>query len=155
MLRILVLNGPNLSTLGEREPEVYGSVTLHAIETAIEQQAAELGVAARCVQSNHEGTLVDTLEEERGSADGCIINPGGLSHTSVVLADAVRAFGHPVVEVHLSNIYAREPYRRISLCAEAASAVIAGLGAAGYSLALEGLVTMLRAGAKQSNEEKG
>jgi 3-dehydroquinate dehydratase-2 len=144
MRRILLVNGPNLSTLGERQPDVYGRVTLGEIEAAVRRRGAELGVDVVCVQSNHEGALVDALEAERRSADGCIINPGGLSHTSVVLADALRAFGKPVVEVHLSNIFAREPFRRTSVCAEAAVAVIAGLGAAGYTVALDGLVTMLQ-----------
>jgi 3-dehydroquinate dehydratase-2 len=141
--RILVLNGPNLGTLGSREPEIYGSDSLADIEAALRRRAAELTVDIRLEQSNHEGVLVDLLEDERALADGCIINPGGLSHTSVVLADAVRAFAHPVVEVHLSNIFAREPVRRISLCAEAAAAVIAGFGARGYVLAIDGLVGML------------
>ena len=145
MTRILLLNGPNLATLGEREPDVYGQVTLAEIEASVQRRAAELGVTVTCVQSNHEGTLVDALEEERGRADGCIINPGGLTHTSVVLADAVRAFGKPVIEVHLSNILAREAFRRVSLCAEAAAGVITGLGARGYTLALDGLVTMIEA----------
>ena len=145
MIRILVLNGPNLATLGEREPDVYGQVTLAEIEATVQRRAAELGVTVACVQSNHEGALVDALEEERGRADGCIINPGGLTHTSVVLADAVRAFGKPVIEVHLSNILAREAFRRVSLCAEAAAGVITGLGARGYTLALDGLVTMIEA----------
>jgi 3-dehydroquinate dehydratase-2 len=145
MTRILVLNGPNLGTLGSREPEIYGSDTLADIEAGLRRRAAELGVDIRLEQSNHEGALVDLLEEERARADGCIINPGGLSHTSVVLADALRAFVHPVVEVHLSNIFAREPVRRVSLCAEAAAAVISGLGPRGYMLAMDGLVGMLAA----------
>jgi 3-dehydroquinate dehydratase-2 len=145
MTRILVLNGPNLGTLGSREPEIYGSDTLADIEAALRRRAAELEVDIRLEQSNHEGVLVDLLEEERAKADGCIINPGGLSHTSVVLADALRAFAHPVVEVHLSNIFAREPVRRVSLCAEAAVAVISGLGPRGYMLAMDGLVGMLAA----------
>jgi len=142
--RILVVNGPNLGTLGDREPEVYGTATLHDIESALSARAAELQVELTFAQSNHEGALVDILEAERHSAAGCILNPGGLSHTSVVLADAVRAFGKPVIEVHLSNIFAREAIRRVSLCAEAAAAVISGFGAQGYTLALDGLVTMVR-----------
>ena len=149
MRRILVLNGPNLGTLGEREPDVYGTGTLQDIEAALTERARELGVELRFAQSNHEGALVDILEAERTAA-GCIINPGGLSHTSVVLADAVRAFGKPVIEVHLSNIFARESVRRVSLCAEAAAAVIAGFGARGYILALDGLVTML-----DSDDQRG
>ena len=151
MTRILLVNGPNLAALGERQPEIYGAATLAEIETAVTRRGAELGAEVRCVQSNHEGALVDVLEAERGRADGCIINPGGLSHTSVVLADALRAFGKPVIEVHLSNIFAREAYRRVSLCAEAAVAVISGLGARGYTVALESLVTMLEG--RSSREE--
>jgi len=141
--RILLVNGPNLAALGERQPEIYGAATLTDIEAAVTRRGAALGAEVHCVQSNHEGALVDALEAERETADGCIINPGGLSHTSVVLADALRAFGKPVIEVHLSNIFAREAYRRVSLCAEAAVAVISGLGAHGYTVALESLVTML------------
>jgi 3-dehydroquinate dehydratase-2 len=152
-MRIVVLNGPNLGTLGTREPETYGTATLADIEAAVRRRAGELNVDVTWTQSNHEGALVDALEQERGAADGCIINPGGLSHTSVVLADAVRAFGKPVIEVHLSNIYAREAYRRVSLCAEAAAAVITGLGGFGYTLALEGLVTMIREKAMPNQQQ--
>lgn len=143
MTRILVLNGPNLASLGEREPEIYGSVTLNDIETAVRERGASLGLDVRFTQTNHEGAMVDLLEAERGVSDGCIVNPGGLTHTSVVLADALRGFGGPVIEVHLSNILAREPYRRISLSAEAAVAVITGLGLHGYVLAVEGLAKLL------------
>jgi 3-dehydroquinate dehydratase-2 len=143
MTRILVLNGPSLASLGEREPEVYGSATLRDIEAAVRARAATLGLEVRCEQTNHEGAMVDLLEAERGVSAGCIVNPGGLTHTSVVLADALRSFGGPVVEVHLSNILAREPYRRISLSAEAAVAVISGLGLHGYVLAVDGLAKLL------------
>lgn len=153
MTRILLLNGPNLGSLGERQTEVYGTTTLAEIEAAVQRRAGELGFEVRVAQSNHEGELVDILEAERTTADGCVINPGGLAHTSVVLADAVRAFGHPVVEVHLSNIYAREPYRRVSLCAEAAAASVVGLGAWGYVLALEGLARIL-SGVKISEKQQ-
>lgn len=149
MTRVLLLNGPNLGTLGTRETEIYGTATLAEIEAMVRERAAGLGVELRSEQSNHEGALVDLLEAERSGADGCIINPGGLSHTSVALADAIRAFGKPVIEVHLSNIHAREPYRRVSLSAEAATGVIAGLGASGYLLALDGLVKMLEPKAKE------
>jgi 3-dehydroquinate dehydratase II len=138
-----VLNGPNLARLGERQPEIYGTVKLAEIEQALRRRAQGLNAELRFEQSNHEGILVDILEEERGRAEACLINPGGLAHTSIVLADAVRSFGHPVIEVHLSNIYAREPERRVSLCAEAATGVVAGLGAWGYLLALDALVRML------------
>lgn len=143
MTRILLLNGPNLASLGEREPDVYGSVTLAHIEGAVRERAASLGLEVRCEQTNHEGAMVDLLEAERGRSAGCIVNPGGLTHTSVVLADALRGFDGPVVEVHLSNILAREPFRRVSLSAEAAVAVISGLGVHGYVLAVEGLAKLI------------
>jgi len=141
--RVLVLNGPNLSTLGSREPDIYGGRSLADIDGLIAARAAELDVEVRLVQSNHEGVLVDTLEAERETADGCIINPAGLSHTSVTLLDALRSFARPVIEVHLSNIHAREPYRRVSLTAEAATGVITGLGPTGYVLALEAMVRLV------------
>jgi 3-dehydroquinate dehydratase-2 len=143
MTRVLVLNGPNLGTLGTRETDLYGSETLAAIEQRLRERARELAVELRCEQSNHEGALVDILEAERRLADGCIINPGGLTHTSVALADGLRAFGKPVVEVHITNIHAREAYRAVSLTAAAATGIIAGLGSAGYLLALEALVGMM------------
>jgi 3-dehydroquinate dehydratase-2 len=143
MTTILLLNGPNLASLGEREPEVYGTVTLAQIEDAVHARAAALGLDVRCEQTNHEGVMVDILESERGRSTGCIVNPGGLTHTSVVLADALRAFDGPVIEVHLSNILAREPFRRVSFSAEAAVAVISGLGLNGYVLAVEGLAKLL------------
>jgi 3-dehydroquinate dehydratase-2 len=135
-MRILVLSGPNLATLGRRQPEIYGHTTLAEIHDELRRQAQTDGVELRCEQSNHEGALIDVLEEESGRSDACVLNPGGLAHTSIVLADAVRAFAGPVVEVHLSNILAREEYRRTSLVAAAANAVIVGAGAAGYGLAL-------------------
>ncbi|MEA2638246.1 MAG: 3-dehydroquinate dehydratase [Chloroflexota bacterium] len=143
MTRTPLHTGPNLASLGEREPEVYGSVTLAEIDAAVRDRAASLGLEVRCEQTNHEGAMVDVLEAERGRSAGCIVNPGGLTHTSVVLADALRGFGAPVVEVHLSNILAREPFRRVSLSAEAAVAVISGLGLYGYVLAVEGLAKLI------------
>jgi 3-dehydroquinate dehydratase-2 len=143
MTRILVLNGPNLGSLGRRDPHLYGSATLAGIEACLQRRAGELGVELRCEQSNHEGVLIDLLEDEREASQGCIINPGGLSHVSIALADALRTFARPVIEVHLSNIHAREPYRHTSLTAEAARGVIAGLGADGYRLALEALTRLL------------
>lgn len=143
MTRILLLNGPNLASLGEREPAVYGTVTLPDIEAAVRARAAELGLEVTCEQTNHEGGMVDIIEAERGTSTGCIVNPGGLTHTSVVLADALRGFGGPIIEVHLSNILAREQFRRVSLSAEAAAAVITGLGLHGYVLAVEGLAKLL------------
>ena len=145
MRRILVLNGPNLSSLGRREPEVYGDAELRAIEADVRERAGALGLEVRFVQSNHEGALIDVLEEERDRSHACIVNPGGLSHTSVVLLDALRAFPGPVVEVHLSNVHARQPYRRVLLTAEAAEGVISGLGPHVYALALEAVAHMLDA----------
>lgn len=136
-MRILVLNGPNLGTLGSRQPEIYGSVTLAEIRGRLLEQAAGLHAEVRWEQSNHEGALIDVIEEENGRSDACVINPGALAHTSLALADALRGFTGPVVEVHLSNIFAREEYRRRSHVAEAATAVITGAGARGYGLALE------------------
>lgn len=141
-MRILVLNGPNLGTLGRRQPEVYGTTTLAEIRDRLLEQAAGLDVEVRWEQSNHEGTLIDVIEEESGRSDACVINPGALAHTSVALADAVRGFTGPVVEVHLSNIFAREEYRRTSHVAAAATAVITGAGAAGYGLALQAAVQL-------------
>ena len=141
-MRVLVINGPNLSTIGRRQPAVYGTTTLAQIRERLEGQAATLNVELRWEQSNHEGTLIDIIEEETGRSDALVINPGGLAHTSVVLADAVRGFTGPVVEVHLSNILAREEYRRTSHVAAAATAVITGAGAAGYTLALEAAVSL-------------
>lgn len=141
-MRILVLNGPNLGTIGRREPEVYGRVTLAEIHDRLRREAEALGVDMRWELSNHEGALIDIIEEESGRADAVVINPGGLAHTSVVLADALRGFDGPVVEVHLSNILSREEYRRTSHVAAAATAVITGAGADGYVMALQSAVRL-------------
>jgi 3-dehydroquinate dehydratase-2 len=141
-MRVLVLNGPNLGSLGRRQPEIYGTTTLAEIREQLLEQAAGLDVEVRWEQSNHEGALIDVIEAESGRSDACVINPGALAHTSVALADAVRGFTGPVVEVHLSNILAREEYRRRSHVAAAATAVITGAGAAGYGLALQAAVQL-------------
>jgi 3-dehydroquinate dehydratase-2 len=143
MNRVLVLNGPNLASLGHRQTDVYGTTSLGEIETAVRQRADELGIEVHFAQSNHEGELIDILEVERDRADGCIVNLGALTHTSLAMADALRIFNGPVIEVHLSNIHAREPYRRVSLTAEAATGMIAGLGMHGYVLALEAVAALL------------
>ena len=135
-MRILVLNGANLGTIGRRQPEVYGRATLADIHAMVAEEATALGVELRWELSNHEGTLIDLIEEETGRAAALVINPGALAHTSVALADAVRGFEGPVVEVHLSNILGREEYRRVSHVAAAADAVITGAGAEGYVMAL-------------------
>lgn len=135
-MRILVLNGSNLGTIGRRQPEVYGRATLADIHALVAGEATALGVDLRWELSNHEGTLIDLIEEETGRAAALVINPGALAHTSLAIADAVRGFDGPVVEVHLSNILGREEYRRVSHVAAAADAVIVGAGAEGYVMAL-------------------
>lgn len=144
-MKILVLNGPNLNLLGTREPHVYGTTTLAEIERDLTAAGAELGVTVECVQSNHEGVLIDRIQAALGDADGILINAGAYSHTSLALRDALAAVAIPYAEVHLSNIFAREPERRHSMLAGGARAVLCGFGAPGYTLALRGLVAALRA----------
>jgi 3-dehydroquinate dehydratase-2 len=142
-VRIAVLHGPNLNLLGVREPEIYGTTTLDQIGTRLDAVARELGVELESSQSNHEGALIDTVQGLRGRADGVIINAGAYTHTSLALRDALAAVAIPYVEVHLSNIFAREPERRHSTLAPGAIAVLCGFGAYGYELALRGLVARL------------
>jgi 3-dehydroquinate dehydratase-2 len=141
-LKVLVINGPNLNLLGKREPELYGSTTLEEIERKITKRARELEVEARCFQSNHEGAIVDFLQNEGQTAAGIIINPGALTHYSYTLRDALQALDKPTIEVHITNIHAREPFRRRTVTGDAADAVIAGLGWHGYIIALEALFTI-------------
>jgi len=139
-LRVLVVHGPNLNLLGTREPEVYGRTTLPEIDALLAEQGKAAGAELRCVQSNHEGELIDQVQAARGWAAGILVNPGGLTHTSVPLRDALLASGLPVVEVHLSNIFAREPFRRHSYVSDVAVGVVTGFGAASYRLGLEALL---------------
>jgi len=148
-VRIAVLNGPNLNLLGEREPELYGHATLAEIEAAVRERARSLGVDVDWFQTNHEGELVDAIQRLRGregaAADGALINAAAFTHTSLAVRDALLAARIPFVEVHLSNIFAREPERRRSLLADLAIGVVTGFGAESYRLGLEGLVARLRA----------
>lgn len=144
-MRIAVLNGPNLNLLGTREPALYGSDTLADIEARLRAVAADLRVDLEFSQHNGEGALIDAIQGLRGRAQGALINAGAYSHTSLALRDAFAAVAIPYVEVHLTNIYAREPERRHSVLAGGARAIVCGFGAAGYELALRGLVPLLAA----------
>jgi len=141
---VWVLHGPNLDLLGTREPELYGRETLDQIDTRLKALGEELDLSVECFQSNHEGALIDRLAIARDAAAGCLINPGGYSHTSLAMADTIRAIDIPVIEVHLTNLYAREDERAFSVTGAAASGVIMGLGARGYELGLRELASRLK-----------
>lgn len=143
MHRILVLHGPNLNLLGTREPDVYGSTTLDEIDQRLRALGPEFGCEVECLQSNHEGVLIDALHSARGRFHGVLLNPGGLTHTSVALRDAVLATGLPVIEVHVSNPHARESFRHRSLISGAALGVVQGFGPDSYPLALRALAGRL------------
>jgi 3-dehydroquinate dehydratase II len=143
-MKILVLHGPNLNLLGEREPDVYGRTTLAEIDAKLRELGSKRGATVESFQSNHEGALIDKIQAARRSHQAIIINPGGLTHTSVALRDALAATALPVVEVHLSNVYAREEFRHHSYVAPIALGQISGLGAKGYELALDALLDRLK-----------
>ena len=147
---VFVLNGPNLNLLGQREPAVYGKATLAEIERHCHEAGKRLGLSVDFRQTNHEGMLIDWVQEAAGAAKGIVINPGAFTHTSIGVHDAIKAVGVPTVEVHLSNIFAREAFRHHSYVSPVAAGVICGFGPLGYILALEALQTLV--GASQATE---
>ncbi len=138
-MKILILHGPNLNLLGTREPEVYGSMSLDDINNKLIELGEELGVEVKCLQSNHEGMLIDALHDAQTWASGVVFNPGGYTHTSVALRDAILAIQIPVVEVHLSNVYAREEFRHVSMISAVCKGKVVGFGWRSYALALRAL----------------
>ena len=146
MVKILVLHGPNLNMLGTREPEIYGNTTLEQINDKLRDLAANLDSEVETFQSNSEGELIDIIQKKGMAIDGLIVNLGAYTHYSIALRDAISGLAKPTVEVHLSNIYAREPFRHMSLTASVCRGMITGLGWRGYLLALEALVGLLREG---------
>lgn len=143
-MRISVIHGPNLNTLGSRQPEIYGSATLESIDSALKNRAQELKVQLDCFQSNSEGILIDHIQSMASASDAIIINPGGLTHSSVSLRDALLSANKPLIEVHISNIFSREEFRRHSVISDIALGVISGFGSDGYLMALEFLVRRSR-----------
>jgi len=143
-MKILILHGPNLNLLGTREPEVYGSTTLNDINEKMIALGKELGAEIKCLQSNHEGALIDALQDARTWAGGVVFNPGGYTHTSVALRDAISAIVIPVIEVHLSNVYAREEFRHTSFVSAVCKGKVSGFGWRSYELGLRGLIDIIK-----------
>ena len=143
-MKILILHGPNLNLLGTREPEVYGSMTLDDINQKMIALGKELGAEVTCLQSNHEGALINALHDARMWASGVVFNPGGYTHTSVALRDAISAIQIPVIEVHLSNVYAREEFRHTSFVSAVCKGKVTGFGWRSYELGLRGLVDIIK-----------
>jgi len=141
--RILVIHGPNLNLLGKREPHLYGHQTLDEINGQLMKLGQKLGIDLEAFQSNHEGVIVEEIQQAMGNCHGIIINPAAYTHTSIAIRDALSLLDIPVIEIHLSNIYKREPFRHKSLIADIAAARISGFGARGYLLALEGLAALI------------
>lgn len=143
-MRVAVVHGPNLQLLGRREPEVYGTATLEDVDRALSELAGELGLEVESFQSNHEGAILDFVDEASGRVDAFLVNPGALTHTSVALRDALTGVGLPFVEVHLSNTAAREEFRRRSFLSEVAAGVVYGFGPDSYLLGLRGISALVR-----------
>ncbi|HJS18798.1 MAG TPA: type II 3-dehydroquinate dehydratase [Anaerolineales bacterium] len=142
-MKILILHGPNLNLLGTREPEIYGSLTLEEINAKLIRLAGEHNVDLACKQSNHEGDLIDALHDARSWANGVVFNPGAYTHTSIALRDAISAIGIPVVEVHLSNVYAREEFRHVSMISAVCKGKVVGFGWRSYALGVQALIDLL------------
>ena len=141
--KILVIHGPNLNMLGQREPDIYGHESLDEINKQLVEQGRGLGIEVEAYQSNHEGEIVDRIQQAMGSCDGMIINPAAYTHTSVAIRDALAMLDIPIIEIHLSNIHKREPFRHQSMIADIVAARIAGFGSDGYRLALAGMAAMM------------
>ncbi|MDM8517522.1 type II 3-dehydroquinate dehydratase [Desulfobacterales bacterium HSG16] len=141
--KILIIHGPNLNMLGKREPEIYGSTTLDEINKSLEDLGSKLSLAIETFQSNHEGEIVEKIQQAMGTINGVVINPAAYTHTSVAIRDALLLLDVPIIEIHLSNIYKREPFRHKSMVADIATAQISGLGVIGYSLALKGIASLI------------
>lgn len=144
-MRVLVINGPNLNLLGQREPAVYGTATLADVEAAVLREAQVLDCDVSFFQSNHEGAIIDRLHEAMGAVDGVVLNPGAFTHTSYAIRDAIASVGYPVVEVHLSNLHAREPFRAVSVTAGVCAGQITGFGVGSYTAGLRALAGVIAA----------